>query len=69
MVNPCHSWSISVFGPSMKEELDTLLNGVPLPEPMGRESIHELGRRGPYHRFVSFPVDIITEFIVGDNNP
>lgn len=28
---------------------------------LGREQLFELGRRGPYHRFVSFPVEVQTE--------
>lgn len=27
----------------------------------GRENINELGRRGPYHRFVQFPVEVTTD--------
>ncbi len=27
----------------------------------GRENINELGRRGPYFRFINFPVDVTTE--------
>lgn len=25
---------------------------------LGREALFELGRRGPYHRYVSFPVEL-----------
>jgi hypothetical protein len=28
---------------------------------LGRESINELGRRGPYHRFAQFPVEVTCE--------
>ncbi len=28
---------------------------------LGRDSIYELGRKGPYFRFVNFPVDVTTE--------
>lgn len=31
---------------------------------LGRENLNELGRRGPYHRFVSFPVEVGTEIEV-----
>jgi len=34
--------------------------------PLGREEIHELGRRGPWHRFVDFPVEVDTEVITID---
>jgi len=30
----------------------------------GREQIFELGRKGPYHRYVTFPVEITSEFEV-----
>jgi len=30
----------------------------------GREAINELGRKGPYHRFVSFPVEVTCEIEV-----
>jgi hypothetical protein len=28
---------------------------------LGREALNELGRRGPYHRFVNFPVEVTCE--------
>lgn len=28
---------------------------------LGRENLNELGRKGPYHRFVNFPVEVTTE--------
>lgn len=31
---------------------------------LGREQINELGRRGPYYRFVNFPLDITTDIDV-----
>lgn len=31
---------------------------------LGRESINELGRRGPYHRFVNFPLEVTCEIEV-----
>lgn len=38
---------------------------------LGREGLNELGRRGPYFRFVNFPVEVTTEIEVtsaqGDN--
>jgi len=30
----------------------------------GREQIFELGRKGPYHRYVTFPVEVTSEFEV-----
>jgi hypothetical protein len=29
---------------------------------LGREELFELGRRGPYHRYVNFPVEVTSEF-------
>jgi len=29
---------------------------------LGRDQLFELGRRGPYHRFVRFPTEVTTEF-------
>lgn len=38
---------------------------------LGREAMYELGRRGPYHRYVTFPVQVQTDYTVistaGDN--
>mgnify|MGYP001558844038 CR=1 FL=1 len=39
---------------------------------LGREALYELGRRGPYHRYASFPTEVKTEIEVmaldnGDN--
>ena len=31
---------------------------------LSRESINELGRRGPYFKFTQFPVEVTTEIIV-----
>jgi hypothetical protein len=31
---------------------------------LGREAINELGRRGPYFRFINFPIDITTDIEV-----
>jgi hypothetical protein len=28
---------------------------------LGRENLNELGRKGPYHRYVNFPVEVTTE--------
>ena len=31
---------------------------------LGREQINELGRKGPYYRFISYPVEVTTEIEV-----
>lgn len=40
------------------------INSITLSCSLGRESINELGRRAPYYRFVSFPVEVTSEFEV-----
>lgn len=40
------------------------INSVTLSCSLGRESINELGRRAPYYRFISFPVEVTSEFEV-----
>jgi hypothetical protein len=37
--------------------------------PLDREEINELGRRGPYYRFVQFPVELEIGDAVLDNRP
>lgn len=47
------------------------VNSVTLSTTLGREAINELGRRSPYYRYVTFPVEVTAEFEVtatqGDN--
>ena len=47
------------------------LNSFSCSVDLGRESINQLGKRGPYYRYVSFPVDVTTDIEVtaigGDN--
>ncbi len=47
------------------------VNSMTLSTTLGREAINELGRRTPYYRYVSFPVEVTAEFEVtateGDN--
>ena len=58
--------------------LPTGVGGIPVPEgrtapylqsvtvstDLGREAINELGRMAPYHRYVTFPVEVTSEFEV-----
>jgi len=37
------------------------LSNITVSATLGREQINELGRKSPYHRFVSFPVEVTTE--------
>jgi hypothetical protein len=40
------------------------LGDITVSATLGRDAINEQGRRGPYHRFVNFPVDVTTEINV-----
>lgn len=40
------------------------INSITVSADLGRESINELGRRGPYHRFVTFPIEVTCEIEV-----
>lgn len=40
------------------------LSNISVSVDFGREQINELGRRGPYHRIVTFPVEVTTEIEV-----
>jgi hypothetical protein len=48
-----NGWNMA-DGDSFKAHLQT----VTISTDLGREEMYELGRRGPYHRFVSFPVEV-----------
>ncbi len=36
---------------------DSMIQKISVKTNLGREALTELGRRGPYHRYVSFPVE------------
>jgi len=40
------------------------LQSVTISTDLGREAINELGRMAPYHRYVTFPVEVTSEFEV-----
>jgi len=40
------------------------INSITLSTSLGRESINELGRRSPYYRYISFPVEVTAEIEV-----
>jgi hypothetical protein len=44
------------------DEWGAHLQNVSVSTDMGREELFELGRRGPYYRFVNFPVEVTTEY-------
>lgn len=46
------------------QEFGASLQSVRVSTNLGREQLFELGRRGPFHRYVSFPVEVTTEIEV-----
>ena len=46
-----------ILGPTS----DVHINSLTLSTNLGRESINELGRRGPYYRYINFPVEVTAE--------
>ena len=48
----------SGFNVSQGDAFAAHLQTVTVSTDLGREELFELGRRGPYHRFVSFPVEV-----------
>lgn len=62
---------INIFGVSTSgtiiptgESNTTHVSSITVSADFNREAINELGRRGPYHRSVSFPLDVTTEIQV-----
>ncbi len=45
-------------------EFGAHLSSISVSADLGREEINELGRRGPYHRVVTFPIEVTCEFEV-----
>lgn len=43
---------------------DAHITNITVSTDLGREAINELGRRGPYFRFINFPVDVTTDIEV-----
>lgn len=46
------------------QDFDAHLSDISVSCDLGRENINELGRKGPYHRTVTFPVEVTTEISV-----
>ena len=40
------------------------IQNISISTELGRESLFELGRKGPYYRYVSFPVEVTTEIVI-----
>lgn len=58
-VPPCNSDKV-VFDDNYRDDdgYNCHIQNIKINTDFGRDEIHELGRRGPYHRFVDFPVKI-----------
>lgn len=46
------------------QEFGAHFSSISVSADLGRENINELGRKGPYHRVVTFPIEVTTEFEV-----
>jgi len=46
------------------QQFGTHFSSISVSADLGRENINELGRKGPYHRVVTFPIEVTTEFEV-----
>ncbi len=61
---PPEVFGISASGTNQKsngEDYDAHVQSISVSATFGRTSADELGRRGPFHRFMEFPVEISTE--------
>lgn len=47
--------------PHAKGAFGQMIQHINITRNLGREQLFELGRKGPYHRYVSFPVELSTE--------
>ena len=52
VVTAGNNWSTSLSAPRAH------LVNITVSTDLGREELNELGRRGPYHRYVSFPIEV-----------
>ena len=53
-----NGWNSSANSPHVH------LNSITVSADLGRDSINELGRKTPYHRYVTFPLEVTSEFEV-----
>ena len=64
---PPDVFGISTSGTNEKsngQDYDTHLSSITVSTDLGREEINELGRKGPYHRVVTFPVEVTCDIEV-----
>ena len=53
-----NGWNSSANSPHVH------LNSITVSADLGRDAINELGRKTPYHRYVTFPLEVTSEFEV-----
>lgn len=61
---PPEVFGISSSGVNNKSDgsnFDAHLSNITISADLGRENINELGRKGPYHRVVTFPIEVTCE--------
>lgn len=66
-VLPTEIFGITLSGlntESVVGEYDTHVESITISTSFNRESINELGRRGPYNRSITFPVDVTSQIVV-----
>lgn len=64
---PPEVFGISSSGTNEKSDapdFDAHLSSITVSADLGRENINELGRKGPYHRTVTFPIEVTCEIEV-----
>ena len=64
---PPEVWGISDSGTNEKsngQDFDAHLSNISVSADLGRESINELGRKAPYFRSVTFPIEVTCEIEV-----
>lgn len=64
---PPDIFGISSSGVNVKSngaDFDAHVSEIRVSTDLGREAINELGRRGPYHRFATFPVEVSCDVTV-----
>lgn len=56
--------SSSGYNEKVADEFGSHIQSVRVSTNLGRDQLLELGRRGPYHRYVNFPIEVRTDFEV-----
>jgi hypothetical protein len=64
---PPDIFGISTSGTNRRtdgQNFDVSINNISVSADLNRESIFQMGRKGPFHRYVNFPVQVTTEIAV-----